>query len=190
MEIKKSWKIGKNVVIGERSLRKEFRKIEIGENAIFLSNSIVYSGVKIGKGMIIGHNSIIREECEIGDNFKLWNNSIIDYGCKIGNNVKIHSNVYAAQYTKIEDNVFIAPGVVIANDKYMKNALDMARKKKLQSVTIKEGCRIGINSTILPGIIVGKNSLVGAGSVVTKDVPDNSVICGNPARIIKKASNV
>jgi len=184
MDTKKSWKIGDNVSIGAKTLRKITQKeTSIGENAIFLSNSVVYEGVNIGNNLIIGHNSVIREENQIGTNFKLWNNSNIDYRCKIGDNVKVHSNCYIAQYTVVEDNVFIGPGTITTNDKYpgSKDA-----ENRLEGPILKKGAQIGANVVILPGVIIGERSVIGAGSVVTKDIPPGTIAYGNPAKIIGK----
>lgn len=176
--MKKSWKIGPNAIIGAKSLRDiPEKKAMIGENAIFLGNSVVYESTIIGDNLIIGHNSVIREENKIGNNFKLWNNSVIDYGCRIGNNVKVHCNCYVAQNSVIEDNAFLAPGVIIANDRYPGSP-----NPRLVGATIKRGAQIGINATILPGIVIGERALIGAGSVVTKNVPKETVFAGNPAR--------
>jgi acetyltransferase-like isoleucine patch superfamily enzyme len=97
---------------------------------------------------------------------------------------RIHCNSYIAQYTEIEDDVFIAPGVVIAND------LHPVCSKCMREPLIKRGVKIGINATLLPLITIREDSLIGAGIVVTQDVPSKSVVCGNPARIIKKIDDL
>lgn len=155
------------------------RTLRIGSGANIRSGTVVYEGATIGRSLQTGHNVVIREETVIGDNVGIWSNSVIDYGCRIGNNVKIHSNVYVAQFTTIEDDAFLAPGVTIAND--MRPLC--AECTRAGGPTIKRGARVGVNVTILPGVVVGEYALIGAGSVVTKDVPPHAVVYGNPARV-------
>lgn len=177
--IGKNSKIDSNVKIGYRTGRKiKFVKTMIGDNARIRSNTVIYTNIKIGDRLETGHGVIIREENEIGEGFNIWNNSCVDYGCKIGNNVKIHNNVYIAQFTIIEDDVFMAPGVIIANDPCP------ICTECMKGPTIKNGARIGINATILPRVIIGESALVGAGCVVTKDVAPETVVVGNPSRVL------
>ena len=179
----KGYKFDANVVVGYKPSRKiENLQTVIGENANLRSNTTIYAGVKIGNNLETGHNVVIREENIIGDNFNIWNNSVMDYGCNIGNNVKIHSNVYIAQFTVIEDDVFIAPGVTFANDFHP--GCDFS-KKCMKGPYIKKGAQIGVNVTLLPYVAIGEYSLIGAGSVVVDDIPPQSVVVGNPGRVIK-----
>jgi acetyltransferase-like isoleucine patch superfamily enzyme len=152
--------------------------LEIGPHAKIRAFSVIYAGSRIGSHLETGHGTVIREENKIGDHLSIWNNSTIDYGCVIGNNVRIHTGVYVAQFTTIEDDVFMAPGVMIANDRHP------ICKECMVGPTIKRGARIGINSTLLPGVVIGEGALVGAASVVTKDVPPGVVVAGNPARVM------
>jgi len=175
-------------IIGYKAQREiSDKKLFIGKGAKVHSNSVIYEGSSIGANFQAGHNVVIREENIIGDNFCLWSNSVIDYGCKIGNNVKIHCNCYVAQFTTIEDGVFMAPGVTIANDLHPGCELS---KKCMRGPHIGSGAKIGVNVTILPFVKIGKNSLIGSGSVVTKDVPANSVVYGNPARVVKNVKDL
>ncbi len=150
----------------------------IGAGARLRAGSIVYAAVTIGDDFETGHNAIVREQNRIGSHCTLWNNSTIDYGCEIGDRVRVHCNVYIAQFTRIEDDVFLAPGVTIANDPHP------ICTKCMQGPTIRRGARIGVNVTLLPLVTIGENALVGAGSVVTADVPDGVLVVGNPARVV------
>ena len=181
-------KIDKGAIVGYKPLRKLTEPdLTIGRKFLAMSGAVIYAGSAIGNDAIIGHGSIVREENVIGNNFSLWNNSVIDYGCRIGNNVKIHCNVYVAQFTIIEDEVFIAPGVTIANDIHPKCRFS---EKCLKGPYIKKGAVVGINSTINPFIVIGERSVIGAGSVITKDIPDGKFAYGNPARVVGDISDL
>ncbi len=147
----------------------------IGRRAYIRSHTVIYTNTQIGDELETGHHVVIREENVIGDRLWIWSHSTIDYGCRIGHRVRIHNHVYVAQSTTLEDDVFLAPGVMIANDRYPVS-------DHFEGPTIKRGAIIGVNATILPGVIIGESALVGAGSVVTRDVPDGAVVYGNPAR--------
>jgi acetyltransferase-like isoleucine patch superfamily enzyme len=158
--------------------------LRVGSHAVIRAHSVIYAGSQIGTHLETGHGVVIREENRIGDHLSIWNNSTIDYGCTVGNRVRIHCNVYVAQFTVIEDDVFLAPGVMIANDRHP------ICKDCMKGPTIKRGARVGINATLLPEIVVGEEALIGAGAVVTKDVPAGAVVVGNPARIIGRAKDL
>ena len=166
-------------VVGELPGRKiADLTLSIGPHAIIRSFSVIYAGSRIGAHLETGHGAVIREENRIGDDFSIWNNSTVDYGCVIGSRVRVHTGVYIAQFTVIEDDVFLAPGVMIANDRHPICADCM------KGPTIKRGARVGINVTLLPEVVIGEDALVGAGAVVTKDVPPRAVVVGNPARVV------
>lgn len=153
-------------------------ELRIGAGANIRSGSIIYGGTTIGERLQTGHNALIREENTLGDDVAVWSNSVIDYGCSIGDRVKIHSNVYVPQFTDIEDDVFVGPGCTFANDRFpgCPQAKDVMRGPRLE-----RGANVGVNVTILPGVVIGAGSLVGSGAVVTKNVPPHSVVWGNPA---------
>ena len=175
------------VTLGYPPCRGENHLLIIGAGARIRSGTTVYSGSSIGSNLETGHNVVIREENLIGDNVSIWSNSIIDYGCRIGNNVKIHSQVYVTQFTVIEDDVFIGPGVVLANDIHpgCPDAMEC-----MQGPHIKRGAQIGVNCCVLPRVIIGEYAVIGAGSVVTKDIPPGVVAYGNPAQVVCKIGDL
>lgn len=176
--------IERYVILGERTGRQiPTIALIIGDNAGIRSGTVIYGGTRIGNNLRTGHNVVIREQNEIGDNLQIWSNSVIDYGCRIGNNVKIHCNCYVAQNTIFEDDTFLAPGVIISNDMFPGPLFPDA---PLVGPTIKRGAQIGCNVTIRPGVVIGEYALIGAGSMVTRDVPPYTLAYGNPARAKKR----
>jgi acetyltransferase-like isoleucine patch superfamily enzyme len=180
-----SHSIDTGVLLGYRPGRPiDLHPVRVGPKARLRTGTVIYASVEIGAGFETGHNVTIREETRIGDDCAIWNNSTIDYGCVLGNRVRIHNNVYVCQYTTIGDDVFFAPGVMCANDPHP------ICTKCMQGPTIENGARIGINAVVMPHVTVGKNSLVGAGSVVTVDVPEGCVALGSPARVICRVDDL
>lgn len=166
-----------NVILGYVTGRPiQIVPLRIGDDAHIRSNTVIYTNTLIGDHLETGHNVVIREENLIGDHFSIWNNSTVDYGCKIGNGVRIHNNVYIAQFTTIEDDVFLAPGVMTANDPHP------ICTKCIRGPTLGKGCKVGVNVTLLSHVIIGEGALIGAGSVVTRDIPAYTLAYGNPAK--------
>lgn len=180
VNLKSPFTVDDGVLLGYRTGRPKVpERLNIGQGATVRSGTVVYQGCEIGEELQTGHNVIIREENVIGDRFQVWNNTVIDYGCRIGSDVKIHANCYIAQFTEIHDKAFLAPGVTIANDPHPGCPQSA---ECMRGPIIEEGAQIGVNVTILPMVRIGARSLIGSGSVVTRDVPPDTVVYGNPAR--------
>ena len=146
--------------------------------------------VKLGRDVKI-HAFVNLYGCQIGDETRIGTFVEIQKGATIGKNCKISSHTFICEGVHIEDNVFIGHGVMFTNDLFPKatNADGSPQSEadwKLSETFVRKGASIGSNATILCGITIGENALVGAGSVVTKDVPPNTIVAGVPARIIKK----
>lgn len=176
--------IGPNSIIGEPtseyySDRKKFKfkNTFIGKNTLIRSNAIIYEDVKIGNNFQSGHRITIRENTAIGENCSIGTLCDIQGKVLIGNYVRLHSNVHIGQLSTIKDFVWIYPYVILTNDPYPPMG-------KLKGVTIEEYAQVATSSVIMPGVIIGKNALVGANSLVRKDVPEESVVVGNPGKII------
>ena len=139
--------------------------------------------VAIGKETTIWQFCVILPGASIGKNNNICCHVFIENDVVIGNNVTIKSGVQLWDGIRIEDNVFVGPNVTFTNDKYPRSKV---YPKKFQQTIIKEGASVGAASVIMGGVTVGKNSMVGAGSLVTKDIPDNELWFGNPAKFVRK----
>ena len=135
---------------------------------------------KIGQKTKIWQFSVVLQNAMIGENCNICAHTLIENDVIIGNNVTIKSGVYVWDGITLEDNVFIGPCVAFTNDKKPRSK---QYPEEFPQTIVEKGASIGANATILPGIKIGKNALVGAGAVVTKDVPENAIVIGNPAFI-------
>ena len=151
---------------------------------------------KIAPDVVLGKNVMLNDfinlyGCRVGDDTKIGPFVEIQKNATIGKRCKISSHTFICEGVTIEDEVFIGHGVMFINDRFPRAATESGSLQTEQDwdvieTTVKKGASVGSNVTILCGITVGRGSLVGAGSVVVNDVPDNTVVAGNPARIIRK----
>ena len=146
--------------------------------------------VQLGKGVKLS-NFINLYGCSIGDNTKIGAFVEIQKNAAIGKHCKIQSHTFICEGVVIEDNVFVGHSVTFINDKYPRatnpeGGLQTEDDWKVEPTLIKQGASIGSGATILCNITIGENAIIGAGSVVTKNVPPNSIVAGNPARLVKK----
>lgn len=153
----------------------------IGRSATVRPFTTIYAGVTIGDDFQSGHCATIREDNVLGDDVSVGTSAVLEPGNRIGSHVRIHSGA-GMERTTIQDHVFIGLNVITTDDPHPMKCPHFDECGR--GPTIKAYARIGSNSTILHWLTIGRNSLVGAGSVVTKDVPDNAVVVGNPARVI------
>lgn len=181
--------IGAFVIIGEPPRGKISGELEtrIGARAIIRSHTVIYAGNVIGDDFQTGHGVLIREENEIGNNVSIGSHTIVEHHVKIGNNVRLHSNVFVPEFSILEDDCWLGPNVVVTNARYPQSR---SVRENLRGAHIKRGAKIGANATLLPGVVIGENALIGAGAVVTRDVPDGAVVVGNPARVIKNVRDI
>jgi len=177
------------VIIGRPPRGKEDGELEtvLGNDCVVRSFTTIYAGTVIGSGFQTGHGALIREGNVIGDNCSVGTNAVLEFDNRIGNFVRIHSGAFLEMVT-VEDYVFIGPNVVFTDDPHPMGCPRF--KDCVKGATVREFARIGANSTILPGVVIGKNALVGAGSVVAKDVGEGLVVAGVPAKVVGKVSEL
>lgn len=175
----KNCKLYENVILGLK-YKEVCKEVVIGDRAVIRSGTIIYADVEIGDDLKTGHAVLIREKTKIGNRVVIGTNTVIDGNVEIGNYVKLESNVYIPTHTKIGSNVFVGPGAVLTNDKYPQR---LRNQYKPVGPIIEDSVTVGANAVILPGIRIQEGSMIGAGSVVTKDVPSWSFAIGVPAKI-------
>jgi len=187
--IKKGTTVGANCIIGEYTadwFEKHdavLRPVVIGENSIIRSGSIIYSDNIIGDNFQTGHQVTIREKSIIGNNVSVGTLSDIQGNCKIGSYVRLHSNVHVGQLSKIDSFTWIFPYVVLTND-------PTPPSNNFVGVHVKSFAVVATGAVIMPGIIIGQDSLIGAGAIVTKNVEDYAVVVGNPGKQISDVRNI
>src|SRR3954468_20909732 len=159
----------------------------IGARAVIRSHTVIYAGNVIGSNFQTGNKVNIRETNKIGNNVSVGTLSVIEHHVEIADNVRIHTQVFIPEFSVLEEGCWIGPNVVFTNAKY---PLSPGVKDQLAGPVIRRGAKIGANVTILPGVVVGENALVGAGAVVAKDVPAGAVVAGNPARVIRQVAEL
>jgi acetyltransferase-like isoleucine patch superfamily enzyme len=152
----------------------------------------IASDVKLGKDVTI-QDFVNLYGCEIGDNTKIGPFVEIQKGAKIGKNCKIQSHTFICEGVTIEDHAFVGHNVTFINDLYPRSttedgAIQTEEDWAVIPTLVKEGASIGSSATLLCGITVGERAIVGAGSVVTKDVPPNTIVAGNPAKVIRRGT--
>lgn len=187
--IKRGTFIGTRCIIGEYLFdfyddkTNKRHPLIIGENSLIRSETIIYGDCTIGKNFQTGHRVTIREKTQIGQNVRIGTLSDIQGFCEIGDYVNLHSNVHIGMRSTIKKYAWIFPYVVLTND-------PNPPSNTVKGVTVGEFAVIATNSIVLPGKHIGKDSLVGAGSIVTKDVPPMKVVVGNPAKVICDVTEV
>ena len=159
----------------------------IGDDSVIRSHTVIYAGNVIGSHFQTGNKVNIRESNRIGNHVSIGTLSVVEHHVEIADNVRIHTQVFIPEYSVLEEGCWIGPNVVFTNAKY---PLSPGVKDSLVGPIVKKGAKIGANATLLPGVVIGENALVGAGSVVARDVPAGAVVVGNPARVIRNISEL
>src|SRR6188508_1069835 len=178
--------VGKQPSLSPRSTAKRdpLPPTEIGDGTIVSTGAIVFAGSRIGQRVILGDQSCVRERVTVGDDVVLGRGSLIENDTTVGALTKIQAGAYITAYSTLEEQVFIAPCVVTTNDNFMGRT--ERRHDLIKGPTIRRGARIGGGAILCPAIEIGEEAFVGAGAVVTKDVPPRMLVVGNPARVLRE----
>jgi acetyltransferase-like isoleucine patch superfamily enzyme len=189
VEIGEGTKIEEGCIVGIPPRGKEDGELKtiIGKNCIIRSGTYIYAGNVIGDNFQTGNKVNIRESNEIGNNVSIGTLSVIEHHVKIEDNVRIHTQVFVPEYCILKNGCWIGPNVVLTNAPH---PLCPKVKECLKGATLEEGCIIGANATLMPNIVIGKRAIVGAASLVTRDVTPLTVVAGNPAKYIKDVKNL
>jgi acetyltransferase-like isoleucine patch superfamily enzyme len=196
-----TYRLYENVTLGANSVIEDFCIVgapprgakggelatTIGAGATIRSHTVIYAGNVIGRNFQTGNKVNIRELNRIGNDVSIGTLSVIEHHVDIADNVRIHTQVFIPEFSVLEEGCWIGPNVVLTNAKY---PLAPGVKDQLAGPVIRRGAKVGANSTILPGVTIGEDALVGAGAVVSRDVPAGAVVVGNPARVIRHISEL
>jgi UDP-2-acetamido-3-amino-2,3-dideoxy-glucuronate N-acetyltransferase len=177
--------VGKQPALGPKSTakREPLPPAVVGDRTIISTGAVVFAGTTIGEACIIGDQSCVRERVVIADDVVVGRGSLVENDTTIGSGTRIQAEAYITAYSTLEDDVFIAPCVVTTNDNFMGRT--ERRKELMKGPTIRRGARVGGGAILCPGIEVGEEAFIGAGAVVTKDVPPRKVVVGSPARVLR-----
>src|SRR5688500_5480337 len=178
--------VGKQPALSPRSSakREPLAPTEIGDGTVVSTGAIVFAGTRIGARVILGDQSCVRERVSLGDDVVLGRGSLIENDTTVGALTRIQADAYITAYSTLEEHVFIAPCVVTTNDNFMGRTEQ--RHELMKGPTIRRGARVGGGAVLLPGVEIGEEAFVGAGAVVTKDVPARVLVVGSPARVLRE----
>ncbi|NUR75656.1 MAG: N-acetyltransferase [Thermoleophilia bacterium] len=181
--------VGKQPSLGAKSTarREPLPPAKIGDGTVISTGAIVFAGSTIGANCIVGDQSCIRERVELADDCVLGRGSLIENDTTVGTGTRIQAEAYITAYSTLEEDVFIAPCVVTTNDNFMGRT--ERRKELMKGPTIRRSARVGGGAILCPGIEVGEEAFVGAGAVVTKDVPPRTLVVGSPARVLRDVAD-
>ena len=177
--------VGKQPVLSPRSTasRDPLPPAEIGDGTVIAQGATVFAGAKLGARVLVGDGACVRERCVIGDDVVIGHGSLVENDTTVGARTTIQALAYVTAYSTVEEDVFIAPCVVTTNDNFMGRT--EKRKALMKGPTIRRGARVGGGAILCPGVEIGEEAFVGAGAVVTKDVPPRKVVVGSPARVLR-----
>jgi acetyltransferase-like isoleucine patch superfamily enzyme len=180
--------LGKPVALGPRSTasREPPPPLAIGAGATVCAGAVVLAGARLGAGCVVGDRAHVRERAVVGEESVVGAGVSVDNDVTIGARVRVQTGAYITAHSVIEDDVFVAPCVTTTNDNTMgRHGVDFERRGAL----LRRACRVGAAALLLPGIEIGEEAFVAAGSVVTRDVPPRTLVMGSPARQVRQVAD-
>jgi acetyltransferase-like isoleucine patch superfamily enzyme len=177
--------VGKQPALSPRSTanREPLPPTEIGDGTLISTGAIVFAGTRLGERVVVGDQSCVRERVIVDDDVVIGRGALVENDTTIGAMTKIQAEAYITAYSTLEEHVFIAPCVVTTNDNFMGRTEKRHALRK--GPTIRRGARVGGGAILCPSVEIGEEAFVGAGAVVTKDVPPRVIVVGNPARVLR-----
>jgi acetyltransferase-like isoleucine patch superfamily enzyme len=160
----------------------ELRALELGARVSVGTGGVVFAGASIADEAILGDQTFVRERSVIGAGSVIGRGSVVDNDVRVGARVRVQTNVYLTAFTLIEDDVFVGPGALTTNDHTMARH---GPEEPIRGAILRRACRVGGGAVLTPGVEVGEEAFVAAGSVVTRDVPPRAVVMGVPARVVR-----
>ena len=181
--------VGKQPTLSPRSTarREPLAPTVVGDGTMISTGAIVFAGSTLGARVIVGDQACVRERVAIGDEVVIGRGVLVENDTSIGARTRIQADAYVTAYSTLEEDVFVAPCVVTTNDNYMGRT--EKRKAEMRGPTIRRSARVGGGAILCPGVEIGEEAFVGAGAVVTKDVPPRMLVVGNPARVLRAVAD-
>jgi acetyltransferase-like isoleucine patch superfamily enzyme len=185
--------VEEGVVLGKRprlragsSARGQVGDLVVEDGATLCCGAVIYAGARIGAGAIIGDQAQVRERAVVGERTVVGRGSTVDFGARVGARVSIQTLVYVTAGTIVEDDVFIGPGAITTNDDTMGRH---PAGERLRGPVLRRGCRVGGGAVLTPGVEIGEEAFIAAGTVVTRDVPARQVVIGVPGRAVRRVGD-
>ena len=177
--------VGKQPTLSPRSTakREPLEPAVVGDGTVISTGAIVFAGSTLGARVIVGDQACVRERVDVADDVVIGRGALVENDTTIGARTRIQADAYVTAYSTLEEDVFVAPCVVTTNDNFMGRT--EKRHELVKGPTIRRGARVGGGAILCPGVEIGEEAFVGAGAVVTKDVPPRVVVVGNPARVLR-----
>jgi UDP-2-acetamido-3-amino-2,3-dideoxy-glucuronate N-acetyltransferase len=178
--------IGKTPLRARNSILKavvDLRPARLGRGMLVGTAGTVYRGAELGEGVLLADQATVRERVVVGDFTIIGRGVVVENDCRVGRYCKLETECYITAYSTLEDRVFVAPQVTTSNDRFIGRTEE--RFKHFRGVTVRKGGRIGAGAVILPGLTIGEDALVAAGSVLTRDVPPRMIFLGSPAKPLR-----